>query len=107
MKATKRRLEISEGVIRSHLPIPPFSHKYRITQQSPQIWRVDLIHPSVYSYTTERVWTVWGFIKGDKVYPPRNSQKPRRSPLCDLTEIPDDRQFTTITHDVTSLWHLG
>jgi len=107
MPAMKERFEISEGVIRSYLPIPPFSHKYRITQQSPQIWRVDLIHPSVYTYTTEQVWTVWGFIKGDKVYPPRNSQKPRRGPLCALTEIPDDRQFTTIVHDVKSLQHLG
>ena len=98
---------MTEQQIRDSLPIPPFSHKYRITQQSPQIWRVDLIHPLVYTYTTERVWTVWGFIKGDKVYTPRNSQKPRRSPLCLLTEVSDDLQFTTITHNVKSLQHLG
>ena len=91
------KAEINEGVIRQHLPIPPFSHKYVVRQQSPQIWRVDLLHPMKYSYTTEQVMTIWGFIKTNgKVYPPRNSQTPRRSPLCNLDEITDDLYYTTI-----------
>lgn len=107
MKDTKHKIDINEDVIRSHLPIPPFSHKYSITQQSPQIWRVDLIHPSIYTYTTEQVKTIWGFIKNGVVYPPRNSLKPRQTPLCDLTEVSDELQFTTITHDTKSLQHLN
>ena len=88
---------MNEQLIRDSLPIPPFSHKYLVTQQSPQIWRVDLIHPMRYTYTTDQVMTVWGFIKSNgKVYPPRNSQKPRTSPICNLDEITDDLAYTTI-----------
>jgi hypothetical protein len=88
---------MTEKEIRDCLPIPPFSHKYVVRQQSPQIWRVDLLHPMKYSYTKEQVMTIWGFIKTNgKVYPPRNSQTPRRSPLCNLDEITDDLCYSTI-----------
>ena len=91
------KVDVNEEVIRQYLPIPPFSHKYVVRQQSPQIWRVDLLHPMKYSYTTDQVMTIWGFIKTNgKVYPPRNSQTPKRSPLCNLDEITDDLYYTTI-----------
>ena len=91
------KVDVNEEVIRQYLPIPPFSHKYVVRQQSPQIWRVDLLHPMKYSYTTDQVMTIWGFIKTNgKVYPPRNSQTPQRSPLCNLDEITDDLCYTTI-----------
>ena len=103
-------MQLSEQQIRDCLPIPPFSHKYDIIQQSPQVWRVDLIHPMVYTYTTEQVHTVWGFIKPRKgvptVYPPYNSTKPRRTPLCDLSDISEDLSYTTIIPKVRSLLHL-
>ena len=107
MKTKTSKLEINEDVIRSHLPIPPFSHKYRVVQQSPQIWRVDLIHPSVYTYTTEQVYSVWGFVKGGMVYPPKNSTKPSRTPLCSLSEVTDELQYTTIRPTCSSLQHLN
>ena len=91
------KVDVNEEVIRQYLPIPPFSHKYVVRQQSPQIWRVDLLHPMIYTYTDEQVMTIWGFIKTNgKVYPPRNSQTPQRSPLCNLDEITDDLYYTTI-----------
>ena len=89
-------MTLTEKQIRDSLPVPPFRYKYVVTQQSPQIWRVDLLHPMVYTYTTDQVKTIWGFIKGGKVYPPKNSQKPARSPLCDLSEVPDECDYTTI-----------
>ena len=90
------KLMTTEQQIRDSLPVPPFRYKYRVTQQSPQIYRVDLLHPMVYTYTTEQICTVWGFIKGGKVYPPKNSLKPRRDALCDLSSIPDECDYTTI-----------
>ena len=89
-------MNLTEQAIRQALPIPPFSHKYEIIQQSPQVWRVDLIHPMVYTYTTEQVRTIWGFIKNGNVYPPSNHKKPRRTPLCPLVEVSDDLSYTTI-----------
>ena len=103
-------MQLSEQQIRDCLPIPPFSHKFQITQQSPQVWRIDLIHPLIYTYTTEQVHTVWGFIKPRKgvptVYPPYNSIKPSRTPLCDLSDISDDRSYTTIVPKVRDLTHM-
>ena len=91
------KVDVNEEVIRQYLPIPPFSHKYVVRQQSPQIWRVDLLHPMRYTYKVDQVMTIWGFIKTNgKVYPPRNSQTPQRSPLCNLDEITDDLYYTTI-----------
>ena len=98
--------KLNSDLIRDCLPVPPFSHKYLVTQQSPQVWRVDLLHPMKYSHTTEQVKTIWGFIKGDKVYPPLNHTKPRRTPVCDLTDIPDDLYYTTIIPTTRSLLHL-
>ena len=87
---------MNEQQIRDSLPVPPFRYKYVVTQQSPHIWRVDLLHPMVYTYTVEQVSTIWGFIKGDKVYPPKNHLKPARTPLCHLSAIPDECDYTTI-----------
>ena len=87
---------MDEQTIRNNLPIPPYRYKYVIAQQSPQIWRVDLLHPNHYNYKTEQIWTVWGFVKGDKVYPPHNSIKPRRTSLCGLQDIPDSCSYTSI-----------
>ena len=102
MLKTKPML-LTEQNIRDCLPVPPFRFKYLITQQSPQVWRVDLLHPAQYSYTTEQVKTIWGFIKNGKVYPPLNYKKPRAKVVCDLTDIPDSMYYTTIVPTQTSL----
>ena len=97
---------LTEQEIRDRLPVPPYRFKYKITQQSPHIWRVDLIHPSQYSYTNDPVITVWGFIKSNLlVYPPRNSLKPGPVSVCHLFDIPDDLNYTTIIPKTRSLIH--
>ena len=91
---------MDEQTIRNNLPIPPYRYKYVIAQQSPQIWRVDLLHPNHYNYKTEQIVTIHSFIKVVKgvpmVYPPHNSIKPRRTSLCGLQDIPDSCSYTTI-----------
>ena len=97
---------MTEQQIRDSLPVPPFRYRYEVTQQSPQVWRVDLVHPMIYTHTTDQRRSVWGFIKSGKVYPPSNYQKPRRTPLCDLTDIPDVCDYTTIVPTQRSLLHI-
>ena len=97
---------MTEQHIRDCLPVPPFRYRYEVTQQSPQVWRVDLVHPDVYSHHIGHRRTVWGFVKAGKVYPPANYLKARRTPLCDLTDVPDDCDYTTIVPTTRSLLHL-
>lgn len=39
---------------------------------------IKLIHPDIYTYTSERVWTVWGFVckKTNQIYAPVNAKTP-------------------------------
>ena len=101
----------SEQQIRDCLPIPPMSFKYRIYQESKTTWRITLLHPNnKYTYTTKHVETIWGFIYKDMVYPPGRVKGTKgKSPICPLTDIPDDLSHTTIRprEGVTSLLHLG
>ena len=97
-------MTLTEQEIRDSLPVPPFRFKYKITRQSPQIWRVDLIHPNQYTYTTEQVVTVWGFIKTNGlVYPPKNYAKAHRSSVCHYLDIPDTMSYTSIVPTVSFL----
>jgi hypothetical protein len=58
--------------------VPPTNHKYVIEPFNAKFNIIKLIHPDVYTYTSERVWTVWGFVckKTGKFYAPINAQKP-------------------------------
>ena len=49
------------------------------------------------------VRTVWGFVKGGKVYPPKNSQHPRPKSVCDLLDAWRLSGYTTIIPTTTSL----
>ena len=104
LAATIHLMSITEQQIRDSLPVPPYRFKYRITQQSPQIWRVDLLHPRQYTYTCDDVVTVWGFIKSNGlVYPPKNYMKAQRSSVCHYQDIPETMSYTSIVPTVTYL----
>lgn len=56
----------------------PKHYFYTITDHNTRFWRVDLHHPDRYSYTTEKVSTIWGFISktNAQIYSPVNSKTP-------------------------------
>lgn len=61
------------------IPInPPDGYRYEIQEFNKIYNRVVLIHPNRYSYTSDIVWTVWGFVKKKtgEIYSPINSKKP-------------------------------
>lgn len=94
---------ITKEDIHQCLPVPPFRYKYNIIRQSPQVWRIELMHPNQYTYTNKHVSTIWGFIKQGLVYPPLNSTKPQKQAVCDLFNIPDRMCYTTIIPTKTVL----
>ena len=78
------------------LPDVPDGYEYKVQQISSLVTRVILYHPDVYTYTTEKVWTVWGFIKSGKVYPARNSKTAQARSACDLMSAYKLSPFTVI-----------
>ena len=78
------------------LPDAPDGYEYKVQQISSIVTRVILYHPDVYTYTTEKVFTVWGFIKSGKVYPARNSKTAQARSVCDLMSAYKLSPFTVI-----------
>lgn len=82
--------------IQSCLPDAPEGYEYEVQQLSSLITRVILYHPDVYTYTTERVWTVHSFIKGDKVYPPKNAKTSATRSICNVMSMYKLHPFTLL-----------
>ena len=67
-----KRLKMSVEVISDLLPDPPEGFTYEVEQFSPLVYRVWIVNHSImFSYTSEPVKSVWGFVKstGDVVLP--------------------------------------
>ena len=79
-----KRLVVSKDLIKSVLPDAPEGYHHSIVMESPTIYRVNLHHPDRYIYK-DNVVTVWGFIKGRKVFTSKNS-KPSKVEVCDLLD---------------------
>lgn len=93
--------------IENFLPNPPDNYSYEVSQVSPLVHRIDLLHHVVYDYNLgQPVRTVYGFVKGSKVYPPKNYKTPRPKPVCNLTEMYLQSGYTTIIPTTRSLLHL-
>ena len=100
MKVTKKQIE-------QHLPPDKEGFTFRVVNVSPLVHRVDLVHNYPYDYACGKdVWTVFCFIKGDKVHQPKNSKDMRAKHLCDLVDLPKQTGYTTIIPKTTSLLHL-
>ena len=58
------------------LPDPPDGYRYVIRSHKKNIDSIWLLHPDVYTYTSDRVYTIWGFYntKTHKYYAPINSK---------------------------------
>ena len=87
----------------SCLPDPPTWGYYSVEQVSPLVQRVWLHDTRDYTYTTEEVKSVWGFVKGEKVHPPKNSQHMKPKSVSHVTEAFRLSCYTTIVPDLTQL----
>ena len=88
------------------LPDPPDGHWHTVESISPQVMRVTLHHPDVYTYTSERVVTVWGFIKKDSVYAAKSFTKPQKEVICKVVDSWRLPGYTCFIPPIKSLHHL-
>ena len=79
-----KKLVVDEALIKSCLPDAPKGYRHSIVKESATIYRVNLHHPNHYVYK-ENVVTVWGFIKGRKVFTSKN-MKPSKVEVCDILD---------------------
>ena len=81
---------------------PSFYHKapdgysYECEEYKKNLLRIWLLHPDIFSYTTDRVRTIWGFAKYNKdgtttYFSPINSIR-----KGELIDINDTRQYTSM-----------
>jgi hypothetical protein len=78
---------------------PSFYHKapdgysYECEEYKKNLLRIWLLHPDIFSYTTDRVRTIWGFYnpKKDQYFSPINSIR-----KGELIDIDDTRQYTSM-----------
>ena len=97
---------LSSNQVANFLPVPDWG-RLEVEQISPLVQRVWFYHERDYVYAEgEPVRTVWGFIKGGKVYPPKNSKTAQAKSVCSVTHAFKLSGFTTIIPKTTSLLHL-
>ena len=102
-----KSVKITTADIESSLPTPPDNFHYSVEVVSPLIHRVWLHHHANYDYACgEPVKTVYCFVKGGKVYPPKNANQARPKSVCLLIDLKNQSPYTTIIPKVTSLVHL-
>lgn len=106
-KVKAKKIEVTETLVKESLPEPPQGYSYDVQRVTPQVIKIRLCHDDAdYSYTTEKVWSIYGFVKRDMVHPPRNSEKMRVSPLCHLSELRNQSPYTTIVPTTNSIIEL-
>ena len=89
-----KRLVVSKDLINSVLPDAPEGYRHSIDMVSPTVYRVNLHHPNRYIHK-ENVVTIWGFIKGRKVFTSKNS-KPSKVEVCDILDAGDLSGYTSV-----------
>ena len=92
--------------VKESLPTPPPHHHYEVEQMSPLVTRVWLCHERDYVWSDEPVKTVYCFVKGGKVYPPKNYKTARPKSVGLLIDLKSMSPYTTIVPTTTSLLHL-
>ena len=100
--AKAKRLVMTKELITSFLPEPPEGFTYEVEKFSPLVHRVWIInHGTTFSYTSEPVKSVWGFVKstGDVVLP-KNHLKITSNKVCHVTEIPQSMKYSTINSTI-------
>lgn len=99
-----KKLSVTTSLIERNLPVCPEGYTHKIVQMSPRVFRVSLEHEFPYSYTTEPVETVWGFIKSNgDVVRPSTFDKPSREVVCSILDAKDLSPYTSIIPTCTDL----
>lgn len=90
------------------LPKPPDDrYHFEIVHVSPRVIRVDLVHTYPYDYACgKHVFTVWGFIKGGRVYPAKSVKQMHPKSVCAVEEIGKQPGYTCVVPKCTSLLHI-
>ena len=98
--------KVGTQTVYDNLPKAPKGYTYTVERVTPRVIKVWLNHPP-YLFKQD-VRTIYCFVKGDKVHPPRNKDKMRVDSLCDVWDLCTCDNYSTIndTHDVLSLQHL-
>lgn len=85
----------------------PDRYYYTVTQVSPMIQRVDLVHTYPYDYACGKfVSTVWGFIKSGKIHPPKSIKQMQPKSICPVEEAWTLSGYTSVIPKCTSLLHI-
>ena len=104
----KKKIQVTEDLVRDHLPEPPAQMSYTIERVTPRVIKVWINDHHTYSYTPDPVRSIYAYVKGEMVHPPKNREKMRVEPLCHITDLSMCDPWSTIndTHDHPSLLHL-
>ena len=97
---------LNSDQVTNFLPVPDWGH-LEVEQMSPLVMRVWFYHDMEFSYTTEVVRSVWGFIKAGKVHTPKNHKTPNPRSVCDVVDAWKLSGYSSIMTTITSLQHLG
>ena len=95
--AKKQKLQVTPELITDNLPAVPSGYHYEVERFSPLVWRVWLVHEQLFSYKSDTVRTIWGFVKSTgEVVRPSTRDKISREKVCRVTDIPTYIKYTTI-----------
>lgn len=103
----KAKVPTTVKMVMDSLPEAPEGYSYDVERVTPQVIKIYLCHDEAnYSYTTEKIWSIYGFVKRDMVHAPRNTEKMRVSSLCHLSELKNQSPYTTIVPTTNSIIDL-
>jgi len=102
-----KKLTVNASLIEDNLPVCPEGYSRKIVQVSPRVYRVSLEHSFSYSYTSEPVETVWGFVKSNgDVVRPSTFEKASREVVCGILDAKQLSPYTSIIPTRTDHSHL-
>jgi len=100
----KKKPVIDPEVILSAIPEPPEGYRHEVTTHSTTTWKVTLHHPPVYSYKSDPVMTVWGFVKKNgNIHRPKDFTKPSPVVIGNILDNGGLNPYTSIVPTKTVL----
>ena len=98
---------LSPDQIDYFLPCPPPGYHHEVEQVGKLTHKVWLVHERNYDYACgKQVKTIWGYIKHNKVYCPKDNKTAYVKSCCDLVDAYKLSCYTSIVPKTTDLTHL-